>query len=63
MLLPQIIKYLLTTKIDINSKNAKGHTALNVVPQNPNDSQKEIENSLRPAVALMADDHKSAIKF
>ncbi|XP_027071765.2 uncharacterized protein [Coffea arabica] len=52
----EIIKYLLTTKIDINSKNAKGHTALNVVPQNPKDSQKEIENSLRQAGALTADE-------
>ena len=56
MHLPQIIKYLLTTKIDINSNNAKGHTALNVVPQNPKDIHKENETSLRKAGAVMADE-------
>ncbi|XP_027070652.1 uncharacterized protein [Coffea arabica] len=52
----EIIKYLLTSKIDLNSKNAKGHTALNMAPQTPKDSQKEIENSLRQAGALTADE-------
>lgn len=56
MHLPQIIKYLLTTKIDLNAKNAKGHTALDMVLQNPEDRQKEITNFLRQANALTADE-------
>ncbi|CDP06192.1 unnamed protein product [Coffea canephora] len=56
MHLPHIIKYLLTTKIDLNAKNAKGHTALNMVLQNPNNRQNEINNSLRQAGPLTDDE-------
>ncbi|XP_027065186.1 uncharacterized protein [Coffea arabica] len=52
----EIINYLLTTRIELNARNAKGQTALNMVPQNPKDRQKEIEKSLRQADALTADE-------
>ncbi|KAL3533517.1 hypothetical protein ACH5RR_007038 [Cinchona calisaya] len=52
----EIIQYLFTTKIDINAKNANGHTAMDIVPQNPRERQQEIENSLRQAGALKAEE-------
>ncbi|XP_071909391.1 uncharacterized protein [Coffea arabica] len=57
----QIIQYLITTAININEKNPKGRTAMDLIPQNPPEMNQQIEEVLRQVGALKAEEITESI--
>ena len=57
----QTIWPLLTTTININEKNPKGRTSLDLIPQNPLEMNQRIKEILRQVGALKAEEITESI--